>query len=115
MAATTKKVSNVALASSLAAAISLGFTASTSVQAQDKMEKCYGVALAGKNNCKAGPGTTCEGTSTVDYQGNAWSLVKAGTCTSIKTAIGTKGSLKCIDNQPADKNYNGKAQGCSAG
>ncbi len=39
------------------------------------MEKCYGVALAGQNDCKAGPGTTCAGTSTVDYQGNAWKLV----------------------------------------
>jgi uncharacterized membrane protein len=44
------------------------------------MEKCFGVALAGENGCAAGPGTTCAGTSTIDYQGNAWSLVPAGTC-----------------------------------
>jgi uncharacterized membrane protein len=43
-------------------------------------EKCYGVALKGKNDCAAGPGTTCAGTSKVDYQGNAWSLVPKGTC-----------------------------------
>lgn len=43
-------------------------------------EKCYGVALKGKNDCKAGPGTSCAGTSTVDYQGNAWKIVTAGTC-----------------------------------
>jgi len=43
-------------------------------------ERCYGVALAGQNDCAAGPGTTCAGTSTVDYQGNAWKLVDAGTC-----------------------------------
>lgn len=55
-------------------------------------DKCYGVALAGKNECKAGAGTTCAGTSKVDYQGNAWKLVKAGTCTSIKTPKGN-GSL----------------------
>ena len=57
-----------------------------------KMEKCYGVALAGKNDCKAGAGTTCAGTSKVDYQANAWKNVPAGTCTTIKTPKGT-GSL----------------------
>jgi uncharacterized membrane protein len=43
-------------------------------------EKCFGVALKGQNNCKAGPGTTCAGTSTVDYQGNAWKYVETGRC-----------------------------------
>lgn len=43
-------------------------------------EKCYGVALKGQNDCKAGPGTTCAGTSTVDYQGNAWKYVDTGSC-----------------------------------
>lgn len=51
-------------------------------------EKCYGVSLAGKNDCAAGPGTTCAGTSKVDYQGNAWKTVPAGTCASIKTPKG---------------------------
>lgn len=41
-------------------------------------EKCYGVAMKGKNDCKAGAGTTCAGTSKIDYQGNAWSLVPKG-------------------------------------
>ncbi|KTT27053.1 BufA1 family periplasmic bufferin-type metallophore [Pseudacidovorax intermedius] len=57
-----------------------------------RMEKCYGVALAGKNDCAAGPGTTCAGTSKVDYQANAWKNVPAGTCTSMKTPKGM-GSL----------------------
>lgn len=43
-------------------------------------EKCFGVALKGQNDCKAGPGTTCAGTSTVDYQGNAWKYVETGSC-----------------------------------
>ncbi len=43
-------------------------------------EKCFGVSLAGQNDCAAGPGTTCAGTSTVDYQGNAWTLVPQGSC-----------------------------------
>jgi len=60
--------------------------------AEAGMEKCYGVAKAHQNDCKAGAGTSCAGTSTVDYQGNAWSLVKAGTCTTIKTPNGM-GSL----------------------
>ncbi|MET0070656.1 MAG: DUF2282 domain-containing protein [Candidatus Thiodiazotropha sp.] len=46
-------------------------------------EKCYGVAKAGKNDCAAGPGTSCAGTSTTDAQGNAWMLVLKGTCDKI--------------------------------
>ena len=57
-----------------------------------KMEKCYGVSMAGKNDCAAGAGTSCAGTSMVDYQANAWKNVPAGTCTSIKTPKGM-GSL----------------------
>ena len=57
-----------------------------------EMEKCYGVAMAGKNDCAAGPGTTCAGTAKMDYQANAWKNVPAGTCTSIKTPKGM-GSL----------------------
>ena len=57
-----------------------------------EMEKCYGVAMAGKNDCKAGAGTTCAGTSKMDYQSNSWKNVPAGTCTTIKTPTGM-GSL----------------------
>jgi uncharacterized membrane protein len=63
--------------------------------AKPAMEKCYGVSLAGKNDCAAGPGTTCAGTSKVDYQGNAWKFVPAGTCASIKTPKGM-GSLEAM-------------------
>jgi len=56
---------------------------STTASAATK-EKCFGVSLAGKNDCAAGPGTTCAGTSTIDYQGNAWTLVDTGTCQSIE-------------------------------
>jgi len=57
-----------------------------------KFEQCYGVALKGQNDCYAGAGTTCAGTSTVDYQGNAYKLVAKGTCTTISTPKGS-GSL----------------------
>lgn len=60
-------------------------------------EKCYGVSLAGKNDCAAGRGTTCAGTSKVDYQGNAWKYVPKGSCTTIETPKGT-GALKPIKN-----------------
>lgn len=83
-------------------AFTLAALASGAALAQDKkaggeaaMEKCYGISLAGKNDCAAGPGTTCAGTSKVDYQGNAWKHVAKGTCTTIKTPKGT-GSLKPI-------------------
>jgi uncharacterized membrane protein len=69
--------------------------------AKQKMEKCYGVALAGQNDCKAGAGTSCEGTSTVNYQGNAWKLVPAGTCQSIELPGDRKGSLKPLERDLA--------------
>jgi len=83
---------------SLAATLALGlacFAASAHAGETQKkpMEKCYGVALAGKNDCAAGTGTTCAGTSKTDYQGNAWVLVDKGTCTTIKTPKGY-GSLE---------------------
>src|SRR6202007_2539746 len=56
-------------------------------------EKCFGVALKGQNDCAAGPGTTCQGTSTVDFQGNAWKFSQHGTCTGIQVPGGHTGSL----------------------
>jgi uncharacterized membrane protein len=92
---TTKStLAKATLASSLAAAVALA-----AVQAQadtKKSEKCFGVALKGQNDCAAGPGTTCQGTSTTDFQGNAWKFVLGGTCTSIVTPNGQHGSLKPI-------------------
>ncbi|MEH6726846.1 MAG: DUF2282 domain-containing protein, partial [Hyphomicrobiales bacterium] len=69
---------------------------STNAEAAEK-EKCFGVSLAGKNDCAAGPGTTCAGTSKVDYQGNAWSLVPAGTCETMELDGDRKGSLAALD------------------
>lgn len=91
-------VKTLTVAGAVAAALA---ATTTTVQAQSK-EKCYGVSLAGANDCAAGPGTTCAGTSTVDYQGNAWTLVDAGTCESMELpamADGSerKGSLSALD------------------
>ncbi len=63
-----------------ALAVALIATAGSVSAADSKSEKCYGVSLAGKNDCAAGPGTSCAGTSTADYQGNAWKHVAKGSC-----------------------------------
>ena len=82
------KIPATAIAASIATALTLA--ASVPAQAADstEKEKCFGVAMAGKNDCAAGPGTTCAGTSKVDYQANSWKLVPAGTCVTIKTPKG---------------------------
>ena len=78
MSVSRRAVSTAILATAIAgAAASVGTVTAVNAQAQ---EKCYGISLAGANDCAAGPGTTCAGTSTVDYQGNAWTFVEAGTC-----------------------------------
>ncbi len=93
----TKFDKTLGLTAALTAALSLAAAAHADDMKKDAgaMEKCYGVALAGKNDCAAGPGTTCAGTSTPDYQGNAWKLVPAGTCATIETPKGM-GSLEPI-------------------
>jgi len=91
----TTKTLALPLAASLATALTLagGYAHAQSAT----MEKCFGVALAGQNDCGAGPGTTCSGTSTVDFQGNAWKLVPAGTCVTMEKEGGRMGSLEALD------------------
>jgi uncharacterized membrane protein len=83
-------------------AITLAALASGAALAQDKgksikgeKERCYGISMAGKNDCAAGPGTSCAGTSKTDYQANAWKYVAKGTCTTMKTPKGM-GTLKAM-------------------
>ena len=85
------QVTKIALASAVAAFAATAASAGP-VKAQPSKEKCYGISLAGKNDCAAGAGTTCAGTSKRDYQGNAWTYVAKGTCAKIKTPKGA-GSL----------------------
>lgn len=82
------------LASALAAAMA---SVGSAKAEKAEQEKCFGVSLKGKNDCAAGPGTSCAGTSKVDYQGNAWKYVPKGTCLSMTTPKG-KGSLEPIKN-----------------
>ncbi len=71
---------SIAITSAIAAALLLASSGALAADEKSQTEKCYGVAKAGKNDCAAGPGTTCAGTSKTDGQGNAWTLVLAGTC-----------------------------------
>ncbi len=92
------------LALALGAALTL---AAAPVHAQDAKsmdkEKCFGVAMKGKNDCAAGPGTTCAGTSKMDYQGNSWSFVPKGTCekTMSKTSPTGFGQLEAFKEKKA--------------
>ena len=97
------QVKSIAILGAITAAVAATATAAL---ADGDQEKCFGVALAGQNDCAAGPGTTCAGSSTVDYQGNAWKLVPAGTCETMELTDGAgmmhKGSLEATKmNLPA--------------
>lgn len=96
---TTTPRSRASLAALLTLTVSgLGHAAETTtpeLPSHAGKEKCYGISLAGQNDCAAGPGTSCAGTSKRDYQGNAWKLVPKGTCTSVQTPVGN-GSLTPI-------------------
>jgi uncharacterized membrane protein len=92
-------VSAFALAGAVATALASMAHAAPLTEAESKAavaagkEKCFGVALKAQNDCAAGPGTTCQGTSTTDFQGNSWKFVQHGTCTSIQVPGGKTGSL----------------------
>lgn len=93
----SKTLANATIAGSFAAALSMiaapAFAAPKAPQ--PTMDKCFGIAMKGENDCAAGAGTTCAGTSKTDYQGDAWKYVAKGTCASIKTPKGT-GSIEPI-------------------
>jgi len=97
-------MNNPIKALTVAGAVATALAATVTPAAAQENEKCYGIAKAGQNGCAAGPGTTCAGTSSVDYQGNAWSLVPAGTCETTvidasMTMDGTErmGSLEALE------------------
>lgn len=83
------------MALAIGSALAMGTAQAAELPSNQGKEKCFGVSLAGQNDCAAGPGTSCAGTSKTDYQGNAWKLVPKGTCTTIKTPKGM-GSLSPI-------------------
>lgn len=86
------RTASAALATVIALSAGVSMAAADDHKAKGDSEKCYGVAKAGQNDCKAGAGTSCAGTSKIDYQGDAWKMVPKGTCATIKTPKGM-GSL----------------------
>lgn len=94
----SQRLAGAALALVFGAAIAAASQPASAQQPQAEKEKCFGVAMKGKNDCAAGPGTTCAGTSKMDYQGNAWSYVPKGTCTQTmsKTSPTGQGQLQAF-------------------
>jgi uncharacterized membrane protein len=90
-------IANATIAGSLAAALNMIAAPAFAAPKPPRptMDKCYGIAMKGDNDCAAGAGTTCAGTASSDYQGNAWKYVVKGTCDTIKTPSGM-GSLEPI-------------------
>jgi uncharacterized membrane protein len=55
------------------------FATPTFAADKPEMEKCYGVAKSGKNDC-AGPAHACAGQSKTDAGGKEWISLPKGTC-----------------------------------
>ena len=94
---------SLVIAGALVAALS---SVATIASAEGANEKCFGVALAGQNDCAAGEGTTCAGTSKVDYQGNSWKYVPAGTCLTMELpkaedGMARMGAMEALDRDMA--------------
>ena len=92
---TIKKTSALAVAGAFAAAVGMASVADTASAAKEGFEKCYGISKAAQNDCAAAGGLSCAGTSTVDYDGEAWKYVKTGTCTAMEIPNG-KGALEPV-------------------
>ena len=100
---TSRQTTAAALVLALGAAITMVSVTAAAADEKAASEKCFGIALKGKNDCAAGAGTTCAGTSRLDYQGNAWKLVPAGTCakTESKTSPTGFGQLQAFKEKQA--------------
>ncbi|WP_077338447.1 DUF2282 domain-containing protein [Pseudocolwellia agarivorans] len=90
----------LALSSALAAALTLGVVTDTVAgEERVKKEKCYGVSLAGQNDCSNIAGThSCAGQSTVDNDPGEWRLVTKGQC-KIKGGLTSKEARAKIKQQ----------------
>jgi uncharacterized membrane protein len=89
------KIANIAIAGAATALASTALVAAP-VKPQPGQEKCFGVSLAGKNDCAAGAGTTCAGTSRKNFDGRSFKYVAKGTCAAIRTPKGN-GSLSPVN------------------
>ena len=73
------KKNNLLLSAAITGLIAVGASGIPDSAQADEMEKCYGVAKAGGNDCQTA-NSACAGTSTEDGQKDAWVYVPAGTC-----------------------------------
>ena len=96
-------MSNTLKTAAIAGAVAAAFGSHATTATAASQEKCYGVSLAGENDCAAGPGTTCAGTSVTDYQGNAWTLVDEGTCAEIDLPAMADGTERTGSLEPLDR------------
>ncbi len=103
MTATLQLTATLATALTLAASGASAQEAMEGMEGMPEMEKCYGVSLAGANDCAAGPGATCAGTSTIDFQGNAWSYVPEGTCATIEVPAAADGAARMGSLEELDR------------
>ena len=84
----------------VAGALAAALASLAGAAAAQENEKCFGVAMAGQNDCAAGAGTTCAGTAKVDYQGNAWKYVDKGECVKMGGSLAAKkGNTKPVPQQ----------------
>lgn len=73
---------NVLMTTAITGLIALGASAGAMAADAPPMEKCYGVAKAGKNDCQTAK-SACAGTAKADAQKDAWIYVPKGTCEKI--------------------------------
>ena len=87
-----KKTLSCLTSAALLLSVGSALLASGQASAADKpsKEKCYGVSLAGKNDC-GGKGVSCAGTSKADYELDAWKYVKTGECNKLKSTSTSTG------------------------
>ena len=77
---------SLAVAAALAAAVGFAASATAQTPAADAKEKCYGIAMAGKNDCGTSK-SSCAGTVKVDRDAEAWVFVPKGTCDKIAGGV----------------------------
>ncbi len=91
----SRNITGASLALAFGAAMTLAvapaMAADSAMTSMDGVEKCYGIAAKGKNDCASGAGTSCAGSSKMDYQGSDWKKVPAGTCVKTKSSTSPTG------------------------
>lgn len=86
---------NALIAVALAGLMSSGIAAAADAATPAKMEKCFGIAKAGQNDCASKNGShACAGLAKQDNNPNDWKNVPAGTCAASGGKLDAKASGK---------------------